>query len=103
MTTFLVTRHPGAIDWARRNAVQFNVHLEHLPDLAQLKKGDCVVGTLPVNLVYQLNLIGVRYLHLALDIPQHLRGIELTAEQLDACQAQLVEFCVSKVSSDTLC
>lgn len=97
MTTYFVTRHQGAIDWAKASNVQFDVHLTHLGDDIVLKSGDTVIGTLPINIVYDINQLGVRYLHLSLDMPAHLRGLELNAEQLLVCNASLQEFVVKIV------
>ena len=98
MTTYFITRHLGALQWAEANQVNFDVHLEHLLTLDELKKGDVVIGTLPINIICQLNDIGVRYLHLSLQIPHHLRGVELDANQLKECKAELEEFVVKKVT-----
>lgn len=96
MTTYFITRHTGALDWAKLNGVHFDVHLEHLLNFDELNAGDVIIGTLPINIVADLNQMGVRYVHLSLNIPPHLRGVELTAEQLGECSASLEEFEVVK-------
>lgn len=96
MTTYFVTRHAGALKWAKLKKLQFDVHLLHLSNFDQLQANDIIIGTLPINIVYELNRRAVRYVHLSLDIPAELRGAELTAEQLDMCKAQLEEFTVQK-------
>lgn len=96
MTTYFISRHAGAIDWMSANCVPFDVHLEHLTSLDELKSGDVVIGTLPINIIAQINALGVRYVHLSLQIPPHLRGVELNAEQLSDCKASLEEFFVKK-------
>lgn len=96
MTIYFVTRHLGALAWAEQNHLHFDVHLEHLLDLQQLNANDVIIGTLPINMVFQLNQKGVRYIHLSLDIPPQLRGVELNVEQLHACKAALEEFVVQK-------
>lgn len=96
MTTYLITRHPGAIEWFKQQGIAFDQHFTHLQNINQLQVGDTVIGTLPINLVHQLNQLGVSYLHLSLQIPASLRGQELSAEQLQQCQAQVEEFWVSK-------
>lgn len=96
MTTYFITRHPGALQWAEQSQLHYDVHLEHLLSLSVLNTGDTVVGTLPINMVYQLNQKGVSYVHLSLEIPPALRGIELTAEQLNSCKATLEKFEVYK-------
>ena len=94
MTRYFITRHPGALEWAGRHGHGFDVHLTHLPDDQDLQNGDLVAGTLPVNKVAELTARGVTYLHLSLDLPESLRGRELTADDLDACDARLEAFSV---------
>lgn len=96
MTTYFITRHVGAVDWAKANNIAFDVHLEHLLSLDELKSGDTIIGTLPINMIAQINAKGVRYIHLSLEIPPELRGVELNVEQLNACRATLEEFYVEK-------
>lgn len=96
MTIYFITRHPGALLWAEKNQLHFDVHLDHLSSLSEVNKGDTVVGTLPINMVYGLNQKGVSYIHLSLEIPPALRGVELTAEQLNSCKATLERFEVHK-------
>ena len=98
MTTYFITRHLGALAWAKQQGVHYDVHLQHLFSLNKLQAGDRVIGTLPINMVFKLNQLGVSYVHLSLNIPPHLRGIELSAEQLNECEALLEEFLVSKPS-----
>lgn len=98
MTTYFVTRHIGALQWAASTGLAFDQHVEHLLDLDQLQQNDVVIGTLPIHLVYALNQRGVRYLHLSLDIPPQWRGVELDVHQLQACDATLEEFQVNKLN-----
>lgn len=98
MTTYFITRHTGALDWAQANGVHFDVHLPHLLNVDELQSEDVIIGTLPINIISQINELGVRYIHLSLDIPPQLRGVELTVEQLNECQATLEEFYVKKVA-----
>ena len=100
MTTYFISRHPGALEWAKQHHIHYDVHYPHLSRLDFLMEGDVVIGSLPINLVYILNLQGVRYQHLSLVIPQELRGVELSAQQLQQCQAKLEEFQVTKVNNN---
>ncbi|MFC2998134.1 CRISPR-associated protein Csx16 [Acinetobacter sichuanensis] len=97
MTTYFITRHSGALQWAAQQGLSYDVHCEHLDDLEQFHAGDVVIGTLPINIVAALNQKNVRYIHLSLDLPPHLRGIELNAEQLRQCKATLEEFQVTRL------
>ena len=58
----------------------------------QVQPGDCVIGTLPVNLAAQVCARQATYLHLSLDIPAQARGQELSAEQLQTLGATLQQF-----------
>lgn len=89
---YLVSRHPGAIDWLHSRLGRACVQLSHLASLDGLGPGDTVVGTLPVQLIAQLGERGVRYLHLQISLPPALRGQELSAAQLTALGASLVEY-----------
>ena len=46
---WFVSRHPGALDWARRSGIAFDRHVAHL-DTGKIGAGDTVIGSLPVNL-----------------------------------------------------
>ncbi len=95
MTTFLVTRHPGALDWAQARGIAFDEHVVHL-DPTQVGAGDTVIGSLPVHLAAAVCVRGARYLNLSLDLPAALRGRELDAATLEACAARLEQYLVRK-------
>jgi CRISPR-associated protein Csx16 len=95
LTTWFVTRHPGAVAWARRHGIAADHLVEHLSlaEIAsQVGPGDTVIGILPVNLAAAVCQQGARYLHLTIELPARLRGQELDADQLDALQARLQAF-----------
>jgi CRISPR-associated protein Csx16 len=94
MTTLLITRHPGAIEWATRRGLPIHRQVHHL-DPETIRPGDVVIGTLPLNLAAEVCARGAKFHSLTLDLPAHLRGQELSAEELEACGARLEEFVVS--------
>jgi len=97
MTTFFVTRHAGALDWARGQNITFDRHVTHLvPD--EIGQGDSVLGSLPVHLAAEVCRRGARYFNLSLDLPEKLRGQELGAEALRQCQGRLEEFTVRRAA-----
>lgn len=98
MTTYFISRHPGAIEWARHHALPADCQMAHLePDKVQ--PGDTVIGSLPVNLAAQVCAAGAVYVHLSLELPAHLRGQELSAVQLDELGATLQAYRIEPVTS----
>jgi CRISPR-associated protein Csx16 len=95
MTTWFVSRHPGAQEWARQEGIEVDAVVEHL-DPAVILPGDTVIGSLPVNLAAEICRKGARYLHLTLELPFELRGRELTAEDMRRCGARVEEYGVQK-------
>ncbi|HMZ71966.1 MAG TPA: CRISPR-associated protein Csx16 [Burkholderiaceae bacterium] len=95
MTTFFVSRHPGAADWALEQGLAVDRAVAHL-DPAEVEAGDVVIGTLPVNLAAQVCARGARYLHLTLDLPADWRGRELSAADMAACGARIEEYRVQR-------
>jgi CRISPR-associated protein Csx16 len=96
MTTWFVSRHPGAKDWATEEGILVDHRIEHL-DVAEVAPGDVVIGSLPVNLAAEVCARGGRYLHLSLELPLELRGQELSAADMRACRARVREFRVTPV------
>lgn len=88
MTSYFASRHPGAQEWAQRKGYRFTHYISHL-DSQCLEPGDLVAGSLPPNLACEVAASGATYLHLAMRVPEHLRGKELNAEQMEACGAEL--------------
>ena len=91
MTTWFVSRHPGALHWMHAHGPAFDRHVPHL-DPAQVQPGDAVIGTLPVNLAAQVCARGATYWHLALEMPAQARGRELSADELQTLGATLQRF-----------
>lgn len=94
MTTIFITRHQGAIQWAKEQGVEVDRLLTHLEadEISQLTKNDTVLGILPVNLACEVCKQGARYYHLALDLPPNARGVELTAEEMTTYGAKLIQY-----------
>lgn len=95
MTTLFITRHPGAVTWARAQGIEAEMR-GHL-DPATVAAGDVVMGTLPVHLAAAVCARGARYLHLELDLPPEARGRDLTAAEMARFGARLTEFVVTEV------
>ena len=90
-TTWFVSRHPGAIAWAKTQGLAIDRWTPHLAT-ADVGKSDTVIGTLPVNLAAAVCEKGARYLHLSLHVPAEWRGRELSLKELQGGFATLKEF-----------
>lgn len=97
MTTFFVTRHPGAVDWSAKQGIMART-ITHL-DPALVGPGDIVMGTLPVNVAAIVCQKGARYLHLSLDLPPEARGRELNADEMARYGACLTEYRIEKTGT----
>lgn len=97
MTTYFVTRHPGARDWATAEGLSVDQVIDHL-DPASVQPGDTVIGSLPVNLAAAVCARGGAYLHLSLDLPRELRGRDLSAEEMRGCGARLERYLVRRLA-----
>lgn len=97
MTTYFITRHAGALDWAARHGIHVDRSLVHLA-IESVEPGDTVIGTLPVHLAARVCARGARYLHLTLETPPEARGRELSADELDAFGARLEPYRVERIT-----
>ncbi|UJP06367.1 MAG: CRISPR-associated protein Csx16 [Nitrosomonas sp.] len=91
MTTYFISRHPGAITWAEQQGIKVDQRITHL-DINLIESGDIVIGSLPVNLAAQVCGKGATYIHLSLTLPEHWRGLELSAAQMVECGARLERY-----------
>jgi CRISPR-associated protein Csx16 len=91
MTTYFISRHPGAITWAEQQGINVDQRITHL-DIDLIRSGDTVIGSLPVNLAAQVCGKRAAYIHLSLTLPEHWRGLELSATQMAECNARLVRY-----------
>jgi CRISPR-associated protein Csx16 len=97
MTTYFVSRHVGALDWAQREGLVAE-RVAHL-DPNTINPGDIVLGTLPIQLAAEVTARGARYLHLEIDLTPELRGQDLTADQMKDCNARLTEFKIERIGT----
>lgn len=90
-TTWFVSRHPGAIEWAKGQNLAIDRWVAHL-DPTEVEAADTVIGSLPVNLAAAVCERGARYLHLSIVLPASLRGRDLSAAEMRAISAELKAF-----------
>jgi CRISPR-associated protein Csx16 len=94
MTTYFITRHQGAVQWAEQQGFKIDHVLPHF-DSKQTQQGDKILGTLPVHLAAEVCAKGGQYFHLIVDTPVQYRGKELTPQQMDQFGATLQAFSVA--------
>lgn len=98
MTTWFVTRHPGALEWVRRLGYDVT-HVEQF-DIEMTKPGDSVMGNLPVSVIARLTANRVQFFNLDMKTPPSHRGRDLTPDQMDEFGAQLVEYTAKRIEND---
>jgi len=92
MTVYIVSRHPGAIEWLRRAlATPTATVLDHV-DGQEFAPGDVVAGVLPLWLASKACAAGARVLSLDFSLSRSQRGRELDADELQAAGARLVPY-----------
>lgn len=98
MTTWLVTRHKGAEEWASMAGVRPDADCVVASlEPQRVEAGDLVVGTLPINIAADIVAKGARYLHLSLNVPPEARGQELSPDDMRRYGARLEEYEVRKI------
>lgn len=98
LTSYFVTRHPATKVWAKEQEIKVDYWLEHISDLILFHEGDVIYGTLPIQIAAQLCHQGVRYGHFSLQVPPHMRGVDLSVDQLSAFQPKIEFFSIKKVT-----
>lgn len=91
MATWFVSRHQGALAWFERRGIAVDHMVPHLEPM-DVGAGDLVIGTLPVSLAAAVCARGAQYVYLTLQVPPEWRGQELSAAQMEACNATLEAF-----------
>ncbi len=99
MSILLISRHPGAVEWLQQYApFQPDAVYAHL-SLNQVQAGDIVIGTLPIQTAAKIIEKGAQYWHLSIELPQNLRGRELSLAEMKQLPVQLDQFSITRVQS----
>jgi CRISPR-associated protein Csx16 len=88
MATWFISRHAGAIAWAKQQNLgidRWETHIE--PESVQA--GDVVIGTLPVHLAAEICARGAKFYFLTLQLREEQRGQELTVADMQAAECSL--------------
>ena len=98
MTVYVVTRHAGAVDWIRHATGAVDLRLLRHLDAVDFQRGDRVCGVLPLSWAARICAAGAEAHVLTYDTPEHLRGLELAADDLTRLGARLVRYDVRVVT-----
>ncbi|WP_314869963.1 CRISPR-associated protein Csx16 [Aggregatibacter kilianii] len=96
MTTWFISRHPGAIEWVKQQNIQINRFESHL-DTSLVQADDVVIGTLPIHLAAEVCQKGAKFYFLSINVAPEQRGTELTCKQLTEQQCLIQPFMVEKL------
>ena len=94
MNKWFVSRHQGAIEWSKKHGNLKNLNVVNDLDINEINPGDEVYGTLPVHLVAKVCERGGKYFHLSMNVPQDIRGQELSVDEMQKFNANLKEMTV---------
>lgn len=96
-TTYFISRHTGAIEWAKQQGIQIDEQQSHF-NIEDTQPDDTIIGTLPISLIAEVCQRGGTYLHLSLDLPADMRGKELSAEDMQRYGARLEAYSAQKIA-----
>jgi len=89
MTTHIITRHKGAIEWLEKKG--YKGEISDTAVVEKYKKGDAVIGVLPIHIICELEKKGVETILIQMPtIPPEARGKEITPEDMDKYGAKLL-------------
>ena len=94
MTIWFVSRHAGAIAWAKNQNFAIDIWAEHL-DPSSVQCGDIVIGTLPMPVAAEVCRRGARFFSIELHLARSERGRELSLQDMENLECTLREFMVS--------
>lgn len=89
---YFISRHPGAIEWMKRQSNwQVDYFLPHLT-VNNIRKGDVVLGTLPLHLAAEVCQREAAFYFLQLPQEESFRGSEYSADEMEAMGCRLRRF-----------
>lgn len=93
MTTWFVSRHPGAIAWMKRQPIAVDRWVTHM-DTDEVEEGDTVIGVLPLHAAAKICEKGAIFMALSIELAEQQRGRELTLQELEDIHCSLRRFVV---------
>ncbi|WGE85078.1 CRISPR-associated protein Csx16 [Actinobacillus equuli] len=96
MAVWFISRHQGAIDWIKQQAIQIDRFEQHF-DVAEIQADEVVIGTLPIHLAAEVCQKGAKFYFLSVNVTREQRGTELTCEQLVKQGCSIEPFYIQKL------
>lgn len=100
-----VTRHKGAIEWARRHGVlgTKTVFAKTVPNLtedilSEINEKYTIVGDLPVHIAARVCAKGARFFYLDIGDKDKSSIKELTANEMEMCGTRIIEYRIEEGS-----
>lgn len=94
MTVWFVSRHPGAIDWAKKecglNVDRWVTHIRSSDVIAT----DIVIGTLPIHIAAEICARGAKFYYLTMNLRADQRGRELAMDEMTQAKCCIKQFVV---------
>lgn len=89
----VITRHPSLVKYLREIGIIDNTAVIISHATPENVKDRDVIGVLPLRLI----ALTARFREVTMEVPQELRGKELTLNELKRCNPQLTEYRVTRV------
>ncbi len=86
----IITRHQGLVEWLEERGIVGEV-IAHADE--QTVKGKHTYGVLPLSLAVHT----ASHTEVAMRLPQELRGVELTKEQVEEYNQGMVTYSVTRI------
>lgn len=100
MTTYIITRHMGSVQWIKNNLPnpQDKTIVQPHLDPNIIHPGDMVIGVLPLHIIADIGTKGADFYSLDITCPPELRGRELDLQTLEDLHPKLTKYRVTKES-----
>lgn len=91
MTTWFVSRHPGAIAWMKKQPIKVDRWVTHL-DTDEIAANDTVIGVLPLHSVAKICAKGAIFMAINVELTEQQRGRELTVQDMEGVKCSLQRY-----------
>ncbi len=97
MKTILTTRHPATVQWLARQGIAAE-QVDHVSS-DSITHPVKLIGNVPPAIAAQVCQQGGEYWHIDLDLPQTIRGKELSVSDLEQYKAKIIRYHIEQITS----